>query len=63
MTNRLYPLQKAADEKLGGVSHWYLRKAIREGLINPTRLGRRVFLSESECERLIREGLPPLRRE
>ena len=61
MTERLYPLPGAAKERLGGISYWYLIKAIRKGLIKPTRLGRRVFLSETECMRLIREGLPSLR--
>jgi hypothetical protein len=63
MTEKLYPLSAAAKERLGGISYWYLIKAIREGLIKPTRLGRRVFLSEAECQRLIRDGLPSLGRE
>jgi hypothetical protein len=57
---RLYSMEAAARE-LGGISVWYLRKAITQGLIRPTRLGRRLFLSRDECDRIQREGLPSLK--
>jgi hypothetical protein len=59
---RLLSLEDASRERLGGISVWFLRKCIAQGSIKPTRLGRRVFLSEEECTRLASEGLPSLRR-
>jgi hypothetical protein len=56
---RLYSLDEAAGQ-LGGVSTWTLRKHLSRGSIKVTRLGRRVFLSASEIERIQREGLPSL---
>jgi hypothetical protein len=58
---RLFTLEDASREKLGGISVWFLRKAIAQGSVKPTRLGRRVFLSEAECSRLMVEGLPSLK--
>jgi len=59
-TNRkLYSLDDACRE-LGGISIWFLRKAIAQGTVRPTRLGRRIFLSADECLRIQREGLPSL---
>ena len=57
---RLYDLQDAA-RALGGISVWTLRKHLELGTINVTRIGRRVFLSEQEVQRIAAEGLPPLK--
>ncbi len=46
---------------LGGISVWFLRKAIARGAVQPTRLGRRVFLNERECARIQAGGLPSLK--
>ncbi len=56
---KLYDLQSAA-KALGGISVWTLRKHQELGHLNLTRIGRRVFLSEKEVERIAREGLPAL---
>jgi hypothetical protein len=58
----LHGLDEAA-RMLGGISVWTLRKHISQGGITPTRLGRRVFLSSAEVERIQKEGLPSLRTE
>ena len=63
----LYSIIEAA-RMLGGISPWTLRKHITSrgasggapGRIRVVRLGRRVFLDESEVARLEREGLPSL---
>jgi len=59
-TQQLLSLQDASRE-LGGISVWFLRKAIAQGTVKPTRLGRRVFLGAEECARIRREGLPSLK--
>jgi hypothetical protein len=46
---------------LGGISVWFLRKAIARGTVQPTRLGRRVFLTSLECARIQAGGLPSLK--
>jgi len=53
---------RAASQELGGISIWYLRKAIARGFVRATRLGSRVFISSAECARIQREGLPSLTR-
>jgi hypothetical protein len=62
----LYSIVEAA-RMLGGISPWTLRKHIASkgsagsaGRIRVVRLGRRVFLDESEIARLERDGLPSL---
>lgn len=60
--SNLYNLADAA-KTLGGISVWTLRKHIALGKIAVTRLGRRVFLTTEEIERVRREGLPSLRPE
>jgi excisionase family DNA binding protein len=55
----LHGLDEAA-KMLGGISVWTLRKHISRGGIAATRLGRRVFLSSEEVERIRREGLPSI---
>lgn len=61
-TRKLYSLDDASRE-LGGISIWFLRKAIMRGTLKPTKLGRRVFISAEECARVQREGLPSLTAE
>ena len=39
-----------------GLSHWQLRKYIREGKLRAVRLGRRVLVEPAELQRLIEEG-------
>jgi hypothetical protein len=54
---RLYSLKEVAKE-LGGISICFLQKAIAQKKIRVTRLGRRVFVTPEECNRIQREGLP-----
>jgi excisionase family DNA binding protein len=44
-----------ASQQLG-LSHWTLRKFIRERRIRAVRIGRRVLLEPSELERLVKQG-------
>jgi excisionase family DNA binding protein len=37
------------------ISHWTVRKDIRDGKLIPVRLGRRVLLEEAELERFVAE--------
>jgi hypothetical protein len=60
-STKLFPLEDAASQELGGISVWYLRKAIAQGVIKPTRLGTRIFLSGDEIARIQRDGLPSLK--
>ena len=39
-----------------GVCEAFLRKQIKEGKLNPTRLGRRVLIKDEEFHRYINEG-------
>jgi hypothetical protein len=55
----LFDLEGAA-KRLGGISPWTLRKHIARGTVSPTRIGRRVFLSETEIGRIRTDGLPSL---
>jgi hypothetical protein len=57
--NNLYPLPLAAN-LLGGISVWTLRKHVARRNVKVVRLGRRVFLSFEEVERIRQEGLPSL---
>jgi excisionase family DNA binding protein len=41
------------------ISHWTVRKAIRNGKLIPIRLGRRVCLEEEELERFIARAKVP----
>jgi hypothetical protein len=49
-----------AGRVLGGISAWTLRKHVAVGNVKVTRIGRRVFLTTEEVERIRREGLPSL---
>ena len=39
-----------------GLSHWTLRKYIREGKIRAVRIGRRVLIEPEELEKLVQAG-------
>ena len=47
-------LKEAAEAV--GLSHWQLRKYIREGKLRAVRLGKRVLVEPSELQRLIEQG-------
>lgn len=55
----LHALTEAAA-LLGGISVWTIRKHCSRGNIRVTRIGRRVFVTSEEIERIRREGLPSL---
>jgi len=55
MQDRLALGLKEAAEAIG-LSHWQLRKYIREGKLRAVRLGRRVLVEPGELQRLIDEG-------
>jgi len=55
MEHRLALGLKEAAEAIG-LSHWQLRKYIREGKLRAVRLGRRVLVEPQELERLIEAG-------
>jgi hypothetical protein len=56
---RLYSFQDAA-RKLGNVSVYTIHKHAAQSSVKVTRIGRRVFLSADELERISKEGLPSL---
>jgi Helix-turn-helix domain len=49
-----------AGRLLGGISPWTLRKHVAAGNVKVTRIGRRVFITTEEFERIRRDGLPSL---
>jgi excisionase family DNA binding protein len=51
--------QAEAASRLG-LSARSIQRYISKGAVNPTRLGRRVFLSERELQPIQEEGLPLL---
>ena len=50
----LKSVEQAAE--LWGVSAWTVRAYVRQGKINPVRIGRRVLIEPREIERVIEEG-------
>jgi hypothetical protein len=56
---QLFSVEDAA-RVLGGISPWTVRKHIAFGNVKVTRIGRRVFLTAEEVERIRRDGLPSL---
>ena len=38
------------------ISHWTVRKFIRQGRLTAVRIGRRVLIQPAELERLIKQG-------
>ena len=55
MEQRLALGLKEAAEAVG-LSHWQLRKYIREGKLQAVRLGKRVLVEPSELQRLVEQG-------
>jgi excisionase family DNA binding protein len=55
MSERLTIGLVEASEALG-ISHWTLRRYIREGKIRPVRIGRRVLLQPAELEKLVNQA-------
>ena len=47
-------LREAAE--LTGLSHWTLRRYIRDGRLAAVRIGRRVLLEPASLQRLIERG-------
>jgi excisionase family DNA binding protein len=47
-------LRDAAE--LTGLSHWTLRRYIRDGRLAAVRIGRRVLLEPASLQRLIEQG-------
>jgi len=47
-------LREAAE--LTGLSHWTLRRYIRDGRLSAVRIGRRVLLEPASLQRLIELG-------
>lgn len=39
-----------------GISHWTLRKYIRNGTVSSVRIGRRVLIEPAELVRLVAQG-------
>jgi len=50
----LKSIEEAAE--LWGVSAWTVRAYVRQGKINPVRIGRRVLIEPREIIRVIEEG-------
>ena len=53
--DKLVPLDLVADDYLGGVSIWTVRKWVSQGLLRRTKVGRRTMIRESEIQRFIDE--------
>ena len=56
--SRLNDLPRSSERL--GISVWTLRKHTARANVRVVRLGRRVFLHDTEIERIFREGLPSL---
>jgi len=54
--DKLLSLEVAAERL--GVSVWTIRAWARDNRINTVKLGSRRLISESEVDRLVRNGLP-----
>lgn len=51
------PLQDVESAaRLLSISPWTVRAYIRQGKLNPVRIGRRVLLEEAELERFVAEA-------
>ena len=55
MEHRLALGLKEAAEAIG-LSHWQLRKYIREGKLRAVRLGRRVLVEPAELQKLVAQA-------
>jgi predicted site-specific integrase-resolvase len=51
--------REAALEELTGVSRWTWRRWACEGKVASVKLGNRLLIPVSECERLVKEGMRP----
>ena len=51
---RLMTIKDAAAQL--SLSHWSIRRFIRQGSLRSVRIGRRVLIEMSELDRLIEEG-------
>jgi len=49
-------LSVADVARVFAISHWTVRKWVREGMLHPVRLGRRVLFEEEELRRFIGEA-------
>jgi excisionase family DNA binding protein len=59
----MQPLKSVEEAaQLLGISPWTVRGYIRDGKLQPVRLGRRVLLSEQELERLVSDGQKQTKR-
>jgi Helix-turn-helix domain len=58
-TQNLHSFPEAA-KLLGGISVWTLRKHVWRGNVTVIRIGRRVFITSEEIDRIRQEGLPSL---
>jgi excisionase family DNA binding protein len=45
-----------------GISPWTVRVYLRDGQLNPTRIGRRVLLRQDELERFVQQNTKRGRR-
>jgi excisionase family DNA binding protein len=55
MENRLALGLKESAEAVG-LSHWTIRKFIREGTLRSVRLGKRVLVEPGELQKLLERG-------
>jgi excisionase family DNA binding protein len=53
-TKLLWSVKEAGNAL--GISSWTIRRYLAEGKIRGIRIGRRVMLEPSECQRLIEAG-------
>jgi predicted site-specific integrase-resolvase len=53
--DKLVSLPRVADDYLGGISIWTVRKWVSQGLLRRTKIGRRTMILESEIQRFIDE--------
>jgi excisionase family DNA binding protein len=51
----LMSVEKAAETL--GISPWTVRAYLREGKLQPVRIGRRVLLQPTELERFVNESI------
>ncbi len=56
-------LSVEAAARLLGISPWTVRKYVAVGRINPTRIGRRVLIAETELAKFVQSCQPTELRE
>jgi excisionase family DNA binding protein len=57
IVTKLLSVEGAAE--LLSISKWTVRSYIRDGKLQPVRIGRRVLLAETELERFVAESQGP----